>query len=159
MNKGASQIDDYELPPGIEPTCPQCHYDLRASTNFSGARCPECGAKLPFDKLKFKRDRAAQRRYRKPFRIDDWMPIHWSPLETFVVALVCGFTFFGLLYVLSDAESVKLIAPGAVTAELAVAYFTIPWFRRWQRRRYDREQSEKIIKPKDTTSDQPSENR
>jgi hypothetical protein len=33
--------------------CPECRYDLRATVTISGARCPECGARLPFDHLRF----------------------------------------------------------------------------------------------------------
>ncbi len=34
--------------------CSQCNYDLRGLVGLDGARCPECGVKLPFDALRFR---------------------------------------------------------------------------------------------------------
>jgi hypothetical protein len=51
----------YPIEPA-RPWCPSCGYDLRASVTISGARCPECGAALPFDGLRFPGDKSPARR-------------------------------------------------------------------------------------------------
>ncbi len=42
----------HDLSSAIEANCPRCGYDLRATITLSGVRCPECGARLPFDVLR-----------------------------------------------------------------------------------------------------------
>lgn len=136
MSSDQEERNDYELPRGIEPACPQCRYDLRGLTNFSGARCPECGAKLPFDKLKFRRDLVAERRYGalRPARI--WMPIHWSWPESLCVVVAIAITIYATS---SIGRMVSmLVTPGLIALELIVAGQLIRAKRMWQLRRYER---------------------
>jgi len=39
----------------VRPRCSCCGYDLRATVTAAGATCSECGADLPFDRLRFPR--------------------------------------------------------------------------------------------------------
>ena len=43
---------EYELRTD-DPSCPKCGYSLKGIVSLSGARCPECGARLPFHRLRF----------------------------------------------------------------------------------------------------------
>jgi hypothetical protein len=60
----------HEIRP-VRPSCPQCAYDLRASVTISGATCPECGANLAFDRLRFRPRSILEHaaRVRKPLSI------------------------------------------------------------------------------------------
>lgn len=132
MNTKPPDVEDYELPRQIEPACPQCQYDLRGITKISGARCPECGAKLPFDKLRFRRDRAAQRRYRQPRPIRLSWPLQWTMPETYCVTIVTG----AAVFIFAKKVPLSFLTPLWFILMLASLYaaseFLIDLRRRWQ---------------------------
>jgi predicted RNA-binding Zn-ribbon protein involved in translation (DUF1610 family) len=127
-----------ELKP-IEPMCSQCGYDLRAQTNLTGARCPECGSQLRFDELKFKRDRKEQERYQHLRPIRHWLPIQWSRRDAIVVGLVMGITAYVIVVTFPRSIGSRLLLTFVLIAELACAHYVIAKLRKWQLRRYEEE--------------------
>jgi hypothetical protein len=127
----------YDAPP-VLPSCPVCQYDLRGITTIAGARCPECGTELPFDRLKFPRNRAEERRFRHLRPLRHWMPVIWSPMEAIVVGLGIGTTIYLLNRFLPYPQS---RVPGSlvIVGGIALGHALIVARRRWQVRKFDRQ--------------------
>ena len=96
LSQSSPTAEDPPVLKPIEPACPQCGYDLRGLATIAGARCPECGAKLSFEKLKFKHDRKEMRRYRRPGMLPLYRPMPWALVQIGVVTLYIGTIFVTL---------------------------------------------------------------
>ena len=130
----------------VEPKCPECGYDLRTLTTATGARCPECGCHLPFDKLKFRRDRAAERHYKRPRRIDEWWPVRWTWAEDLVVLCVMALTVVVFLREFKKSLLACFLFLLVLLVEIVTAHVVIVLNRRYQLRRYNRRQQRRAAR-------------
>jgi len=138
IDPGHQGRDDqaYEPPP-VLPACPECQYDLRATATLAGARCPECGAKLPFDRLKFPRAGPQERRYRRQKPLRYWVPVIWTPMEAIAVGLCIGTTIYLLNKIFPSPQS---RVPGliVIVVGIALGHALIVVRRRCQVHNFDR---------------------
>jgi hypothetical protein len=137
MRLGPSRQPDppFELD-AVEPACPHCRYNLRGITSTAGARCPECGADLPFDALRFKRDPKAHRAYYHFQPLDDSMPVIWYWWQRVVVVIVVWATAFTIVENMPRGVGMSFVCV-AIVVEIAIAHWLIRWHRMRQRRAYE----------------------
>lgn len=114
----------------IQPRCPVCAYDLRATVTVTGATCSECGARLPFDDLAF-----PSRSFFGPVaRVASgiaWFlgAAPWRAVRQYL-AMTAGIAF--LAWVATPAELMVVLA---FVLFLAIAYASWRAARRAQRKR------------------------
>jgi hypothetical protein len=99
----------------LEPFCPSCDYNLRGTVTIAGARCPECGAALPFDRLAY------------PQRLPAADLCRLAPVPLVMLGLACGACLLGRSAIPIGPAAIRIAAIGAVAAVLhALGQLIIP---------------------------------